>query len=117
MRKTHNGKPLPALSEPRRRCYLHAMKTTLRFSRGLRAAALILFLAGVGVWAAGGARVGWTQTSTVALQRDEITGIDYPVRRDAFLPGVEIPLAATAFATLLAALSLIRPRPQLTARN
>lgn len=93
------------------------MKTTFRFSRGLRAAALVLFLAGLAVWAAGGARMGWTQTSTVAIQRDEITGIDYPVRRDAFLPGVEIPLAATAFAALLAALSLIRTRAQLTSRN
>lgn len=93
------------------------MKFSSRLTRGLRAAALVLFLAGLGVWIAGGARVGWTQTSTVAMQRDEITGIDYPVRRDAFLPGVEVPLAATAFATLLAGLSLIRTRPQLTSQD
>lgn len=93
------------------------MQTSYRLSRGLRAAALILFLAGLGVWIAGGARVGWTQTSSVTLQRDEITGIDYPVRRAAFLPGVEVPLAAAAFAAVLAGLSLIRPRPQLTAQS
>jgi hypothetical protein len=93
------------------------MKSSCRLARGLRASALVLFLAGFGVWIAGGARVGWTQTSSVTMQRDEITGIDYPVRRAAFLPGVEVPLAATAVAALLASLSLIRPRPQLTAQS
>jgi len=93
------------------------MKSPSRLSRGLRAAAVVLFLAGLGIWAAAGARVGWTQTSTVAMQRDEITGIDYPVRRAAFLPGVEVPLAATALAALLASLSLIRPRPELTSQS
>lgn len=92
------------------------MQSTSRLSRRLRAAAVVLVLAGLGVWAAAGARLGWTQTSTVAMQRDEITGIDYPVRRAAFLPGVEVPLAAAAFATLLASLSLIRARPRITAQ-
>jgi hypothetical protein len=93
------------------------MKTSSRMSRGLRAAALVVLLAGLGVWTAAGARVGWTQTSTVAMQRDEITGIDYPVRRAAFLPGVEVPLAATALAALLTALSLIRVRPQVAVQS
>ncbi|MBL9211735.1 MAG: hypothetical protein JNL92_14790 [Opitutaceae bacterium] len=86
------------------------MKTTARFTRGLRIAALVLFVAGIGLWAAAGAHVGWTQTSTVTLQRDEITGIDFPVRRAALVPGVEFPLAATLAAAALAGLSLL-PRP------
>lgn len=93
------------------------MKTSSRLSRRLRAAAIVLFLAGVGGWAAAGARVGWTQTSAVTLQRDEITGIDYPVRRAAFLPGVEVPLAATALAALLTGLSLVRRRHRSTAQS
>jgi hypothetical protein len=68
------------------------MKTTLR-----RAALAVLLLGLVG-WAAGGARFGWTQTSVVTMQRDEITGIDFPVRRDTFIPGVEIPLLAIVVA-------------------
>lgn len=86
------------------------MKSTTRITRGLRGAAVALFLAGVAVWAAAGARVGWTQTSTVSLQRDEITGIDYPVRRAAFLPGVEVPLLGAAVALALAGASFIPRR-------
>ena len=79
------------------------MKTTSsRFTRALRGAAVAILLAGIGVWAFGGARIGWTQTSTVTIQRDDITGIDYPVRQEAFVPGVEVPLLATGIALALA---------------
>lgn len=83
------------------------MKTTTRFTRGLRVTAVALFVAGFGLWAGAGAHVGWTQTSTVTIQRDEITGIDFPVRRDALVPGIEFPFAATLAAAALAGLSLI----------
>jgi len=83
------------------------MKTTTRFTRGLRLAAIALFVAGFGLWAGTGAHVGWTQTSTVTIQRDEITGIDFPVRRDALVPGIEFPFAATLAAAALAGLSLL----------
>lgn len=88
------------------------MKHASSLARGLLFAAAVVFLAGLGVWAAAGARVGWTQTSTVTIQRDEITGIDYPVRTAAFLPGIEVPLAAAGLASLLAGLSRIRFRPR-----
>ncbi|MEY4090157.1 MAG: hypothetical protein RJB55_2428 [Verrucomicrobiota bacterium] len=49
--------------------------------------------------------------SEVEMRRDEITGIDYPVRRDKFTAGVEIPLAALGGAALLAVgAALLRPR-------
>ena len=83
------------------------MKTTARFARRLRLAAVALFVAGFGLWAGAGAHIGWTQTSTVTIQRDEVTGIDFPVRRDALVPGIEFPLAATLAAAALAGLSLI----------
>ena len=76
------------------------MKTN-RLSRILRWTALAVIAVGFGVWVATGARVGWTQTSIVTMQHDQLTGIDYPVRAAAFRPGVEIPLLATATATLL----------------
>ena len=56
---------------------------------------------GFSVWVAAGARIGWTQTSIVTMQHDQLTGIDYPVRAVAFRPGVEIPLLATATAAML----------------
>lgn len=72
-----------------------------RLSRLLRMSALAVIAAGFGVWLATGARVGWTQTSIVTMQHDQLTGIDYPVRAAAFRPGVEIPLLATATAAML----------------
>jgi len=93
------------------------MQSPFRLARGLRVAAVVLFLAGLALWAGGGGHVGWTQTSTVTMQRDEITGIDYPVRRDAFLPGIEFPLAAAIAAAALAGLSLIRFRPRVSNRG
>ena len=60
------------------------MKTKLFPVRLLRVSALIILLSGLGIWAYGGARLGWTQTSVITLQHDEVTGIEYPVRRNAF---------------------------------
>ena len=54
------------------------MKSSTRIHRVLRLSAVALLLAGVGVWFATGARLGWTQTSAVTMQRDEITGIGDP---------------------------------------
>lgn len=85
------------------------MKTD-RLSRILRWSALAVGAAGLGVWLAAGAHWGWTQTSTVTMQRDEITGIDYPVRAAAFRPGVEIPLLATATAAMLGGIAWVSRR-------
>jgi hypothetical protein len=76
------------------------MKTN-RLSKILRGSALALVAAGFGVWVTAGARIGWTQTSVVTMQHDQLTGIEYPVRAPAFRPGVEIPLLATATAAML----------------
>jgi hypothetical protein len=86
------------------------MKHRSTLARTLRAAAVVALLAGYGVWLGTGAHRGWTQTSVVTLQKDEITGIDYPVRRDAFIAGLEIPAAATGLAALLGALSFLAGR-------
>jgi hypothetical protein len=86
------------------------MKTKLSLVRGLRVFAVVVLLVGLGLWARSGARLGWTQTSIVTLQRDEITGIDFPVRRDAFVAGVEVPLLAAAVAIGAAGLSLLAQR-------
>ncbi|MBC7772450.1 MAG: hypothetical protein H7210_08150 [Pyrinomonadaceae bacterium] len=85
-------------------------KTKSSFVRALRVSALVVLLAGLGIWAAGGARVGWTQTTVVTLQRDEITGIDFPLRRRAFIAGVEVPVLAIAAALLVAGLSVFAQR-------
>ena len=86
------------------------MNTKLFSARALRVSALVITLAGLGLWGASGAHVGWTQTSVVTLHRDEITGIDFPVRRRAFIAGVEVPVLATAAALLVAGLSVFAQR-------
>lgn len=105
MRPTHGGKPGCAVVRTRRACYLGGMNTPVRpprLPRFLRLLAVATSVAGAGIWLATGAHLGWTQTSAVTLQRDEITGIDYPVRRAAFIAGVEVPAAGFAAGMALA---------------
>ena len=86
------------------------MKSKSSLIRALRLSALIVLAGGLSVWAGSGARLGWTQTSVVNMQHDEITGIDFPVRRNAFVAGIEVPLLATAIAAVAAGLSLVAQR-------
>lgn len=110
MRLAHDGKPPGALAGAAARCYPTAMQTTRSLTRALRWSAAGLLLTGLGTWLATGAHCGWTQTSIVTMQKDEVTGIDYPVRRRAFVAGVEVPLAAAAGAAALTALSFATHR-------
>lgn len=86
------------------------MPTGSLLTKSLHATAALAFLAGLGVWLATGRHVGWTQTSTVVMQRDEITGIDYPERRPGFVAGVEVPFAGIAVALASVALARFVPR-------
>jgi hypothetical protein len=86
------------------------MKTKPSLVRALRVFALIVLLAGLAVWTRSGARLGWTQTSVVTLQHDEITGIEFPVRHNAFVAGIEVPLLAVAAAIGAVGLSLLAQR-------
>ena len=84
--------------------------TTSILSFSLRAAALTAFAIALGTWAGTGAHLGWTQTSIVRVQHDEVTGIDYPVRQDAFVAGVEFLAVGVAASAALAGVSFL---PQL----
>ena len=86
------------------------MKAKHSLVRALRIFALVILFAGLGLWVRSGSRMGWTQTSVVTVQRDEITGIDFPVRRNAFVAGIEVPLLATVVALGVAGLSLVAQR-------
>jgi hypothetical protein len=85
--------------------------SALKPSFVLRVLAVALAVGGVGVWLATGAHRGWTRTSEVEMRRDEITGIDYPVRREKFTAGIEIPVAALVGAAALSVIArVLRPR-------
>ncbi|HEY9250033.1 MAG TPA: hypothetical protein VIO38_12915 [Rariglobus sp.] len=89
------------------------MQPTNRLSLVLRLTAAAALLAVLGLWAATGARLGWTQTSKVVVQHDEITGIDFPVREKTFVAGVEVLALGTGFAAALAVTSVFTNRRRL----
>jgi hypothetical protein len=86
------------------------MKNALPLTRGLRIAAVTILLAASATWLGTGRHLGWTQTSVVTLQHDEITGIDYPQREDRFVAGLEVLVLAAATSATLAGLSLVTRR-------
>lgn len=75
--------------------------------RVLRLAAALVFAGVVGLWAATGAHRGWTRTQITEMQRDEITGLDYPVTRDGLVAGVDLLAAGAGLAGALFGASLL----------
>jgi hypothetical protein len=73
----------------------------------LRLAALVLWLALLGWWAAAGMNPGWTKTSVSTMETDPVTGIEYPVWKKQFVPGVDLLAAGTGCAAALVALSFV----------
>lgn len=84
------------------------MQTTR--SSALRLLAIFLFLVTTTVWFAGGAHRGWTRTTITEMRYDEFTGIEYPVQRDAFVPGVDLLGAGFLAAAVIGSASLIGSR-------
>ena len=104
MRFAHDGKPFRAVCGAAAKAYHVGMITIFpatRLSLALRVVAAIVLLSSLALWSATGAHRGWTRTSTVVFQRDEITGIDFPVRQKAFVAGIEIPALGAGAAILL----------------
>jgi len=73
----------------------------------LRIAALVLWLALLGWWTAAGMNPGWTKTSVSTMETDPVTGIEYPVWKKQFVPGVDLLAAGTVCAAALVALSFL----------
>lgn len=57
--------------------------------RGFQVLAVIIWLAGLGMWLAGGRNLGWTRTQEQVPLIDEVTGIEGSEWRKVFRPGVE----------------------------
>jgi hypothetical protein len=73
----------------------------------LRITALVLWLSLLGWWAAAGMNTGWTKTSVSTMETDPITGIEYPVWKKQFVPGVDLVAAGTGCAVALVTLSFL----------
>ncbi len=77
----------------------------------LRAAALLLALAVLGVWFFGGRNSGWTKTSVPHKVKDPVTEIEVDVYENRLVPGVDFLAVGLAAAGLLAAGSFLFRRP------
>ena len=54
-----------------------------------RILSLLILLATVAFWIFRGAHTGWSQSYTTRLEIDPITEIEYPVKTEEFIPGVD----------------------------
>ena len=90
--------------------YDEPTKTKHRLARAAGLAAVLVLSATLAVWATTGANLGWTKTSAIVMQHDEVTGIDYPVHQPAFVAGVEVLALGFGTAGLFAAASLFARR-------
>lgn len=81
----------------------------------LRIAAILLFLAATGFWAAAGANLTWTKTSVEKRTLDEVTGIEGITYEKKFVPGIDFLCAADLLATALLLTSFfLRDKPVLS---
>lgn len=76
------------------------------FTPALAALGALLF------WLIRGAHVGWTQTSVKIEQFDPVTGLNYPVYEDRFLPGLDFLVCALTLAALFALFGFLLYRRQ-----
>ena len=74
--------------------------------RLLKIIALLIALATIAIWAAGGANCGWTKTSRAVKTVDEVTGIEGISYEKKFLPGLEFLGAGLLGAGILAGASI-----------
>ena len=88
------------------------MKSSSSARTFLRVAAVLVLAGAFGTWLATGSHRGWTQTLSIELEVDEVTGLTYPVQKPGFVAGVEFPAGGAALAAALFGLSLmVRTRP------
>lgn len=68
---------------------------------------MILAVGTLAGWAGLGANPGWTKTELIHFVRDEVTGLDGPVREKVFLPGIELLAVGLLAAAFVFVLSLV----------
>ena len=76
--------------------------------RVLRIMALCIAVSSLGGWATLGANRGWTKTSIDHKHLDAVTGLEYPVSENRFVPGIDLLALSWTSAAVLFGGSLIR---------
>jgi len=77
-------------------------------SRALRIMALCIAVSSLAGWAALGSNRGWTKTTVDHKHLDLVTGLEYPVSENRFVPGIELLALSWISAAVLFGASLIR---------
>lgn len=77
------------------------MKRFLRIAAAVLCATIVLW------WAAAGMNPGWTKTSVATMETDPITGIDYPVWKKHFVPGIDLLATGIGCAAAIVAISFL----------
>ena len=80
---------------------------TAAMRRVLRIMALCIAVISLAGWAALGANRGWTKTTVDHKQVDGVTGLEYPVSEDRFVPGIDLLALSWTSAAVLFGASLI----------
>jgi len=83
------------------------LQSCRRFLRIMSVALAVLSLL---VWIALGANRGWTKTSVTTWVKDQVTGLDGPVIKERFVPGLDLLGAAGLGALLLCGISFLIPK-------
>ena len=73
----------------------------------LRLGTLILWLTILSWWILAGRNPGWTKTSVSTMQTDPVTGIDYPVWKKQFVPGIDLLAVGNGCAVVLFGVSFL----------
>lgn len=73
----------------------------------LRLGTLIFWLSILSWWILAGTNLGWTKTAVSTMQTDPVTGIDYPVWKKQFVPGIDLLAAGTGCAVVLFGVSFL----------
>ena len=98
---------------------LYSFLWSLDFSRSgcqmrptLRIIALCIAAISLAGWAALGANRGWTKTTVDHKHVDTVTGIEYPIRENRFVPGIDLLALSWISAAAMFGGSLIRFQPK-----
>jgi hypothetical protein len=78
-----------------------------RMKKGLRIAALVLALAGVGYWYAAGHHTGWSQNQVPVKKLDPVTDQEFTEYERRFVPGIEVLGGVLAVSAVLFVVSLV----------
>jgi len=79
----------------------------------IRAFALVLLLATLGLWGGLGGTLGWTKTKIPIEKVDTVTGIKYVEWKSGFVPGLEfLALGAGGAVIVFAATLFVRITPK-----